>query len=647
MAEAVRRPRAAPWLLWLALAAAAAALSLDEILARLGPGATGIDHALLAYSMLPRSAVALLAGAALGLSGALLQQALDNPLAEPSTLGVFAGAQLALGIAAVLAPELGPFGREGAAFAGGAGATALVLALGWRRKLDPVTVVLCGMVAAMVASSLTAALILARGEYLFALLIWGGGSLTQEGWRASLAIAAALAFGGVAAFALSRPLATLATGEATARSLGAPAPAIRIAALGVGVLLATTVAAEVGLIAFVGLAAPTLARLAGARAPRHVLAAAPATGAVLLWLTDGIVQHVGSGETVPTGAATAFLGAPLLLWLLPRLYLADRPAATASPRRRDPRVVLAALALLAILAVAASLLVGKDASGWRIATGREFAELLPFRAPRAAAAAAAGAMLAAAGVILQRMTGNPLAGPEVLGVGAGAGVGLAIVTLSVGAAPLSLQMAGAALGAFAALAVMLAIAGGGRLGPERMLLAGAGISALCLAALNAVVATGSRGAFAMLAWITGATDAVGPAQAVAASVAAVILVAPIILLLRWLEALPLGAPTARSLGMNLAASRIALTALAASLTGAAALIAGPLSFVGLVAPHAVRAAGLARLGPHVLGAVLAGAALMTTADLLARTVIFPYQLPLGLFASLIGGAYLIGALGRR
>jgi ABC-type Fe3+-siderophore transport system permease subunit len=647
MADAARRWRTAPWLLWLALAAAAAALSLDEVLARLGIGASGIDHALLAYSVLPRSAVALLAGAALGLSGALLQQALDNPLAEPSTLGVFAGGQLALGTAAALSPELGPFGREGAAFAGGAGAAALVLALGWRRKLDPVTVVLCGMVVAMVASSLTAALILARGEYLFALLIWGGGALTQEGWRASLALAAVLVFGGLASFVLARPLATLAAGETTARSLGAPAPAIRIAALGVGVLLATTVAAEVGLIAFVGLAAPTLARLAGARAPRHVLAAAPATGAILLWLTDGIVQHVGSGETVPTGAATAFLGAPLLLWLLPRLFLADRPAAASSPRRRDPRVVLAILALLAILAVSAALLVGKDASGWRIATGRDFLELLPFRAPRAAAAAAAGAMLAAAGVILQRMTGNPLAGPEVLGVGAGAGVGLAIVMLSVGAASLPLQMAGAALGAFAALAVMLALAGGGRLGPERMLLAGAGISALCLAALNAVVATGSRSAFALLAWITGATDAVGPAQAVAASVAAVLLIAPIVLLLRWLEALPLGAPAARSLGLNVAASRVALTALAASLTGAAALIAGPLSFVGLVAPHAVRAAGLARPGPHVIGAVLAGAALMTTADLLARTAIFPYQLPLGLFASLIGGTYLIVALGRR
>ncbi|GLK81673.1 Fe(3+)-hydroxamate ABC transporter permease FhuB [Methylopila turkensis] len=637
----------APWIVWSVLAALGVFLSLDGVAARLGPGADAVDHALLLYGALPRIAVAALAGAALGLSGALMQRALDNPLAEPSTLGVFAGAQLALGIAALAAPALGPLGREAAAFGGGAGAAALVLALGWRRKLDPVTVALCGMVVAMVASSLTAALILARGDYLFALLIWGGGSLTQDGWRASGAIAAVLLAGGAAAFALRRPLGVLAAGEASARSLGAPAPVIRIAALGIGVALATTVAAEVGLIAFVGLAAPTLARLSGARSADRTLLAAPAVGAVLLLLTDGVVRHVGSGETVPTGAATAFLGAPLLLWLLPRLVLADRPAETRAPRLLNVGPLLISLVVFAALALLAGLVLGRSDGGWAIATGDAFAELWPFRAPRVLAAAAAGAMFAAAGVVLQRVTGNPLAGPEVLGVGAGAGVGLAAILLAFGGAGLPLQMAGAAFGALAALGVMLLVSGRGRLGPERMLLAGAGISALCLAGLNAVIATGSPSAFALLAWMTGATDAVSLPQAAAACAAALVLTAPLAAMLRWLETLPLGDATARSLGLDVAAARLALTVLAALLTGAAALVAGPLSFVGLVAPHAVRAAGVSRAGPHLIGAVAVGAGLMTIADLFARTVIFPYQLPLGLFASLIGGAYLVVALGRR
>lgn len=635
-----------PFLLWGALACVAAVLSLDDVAARLGPGASDVDHALAAYSLAPRIVVALLAGAALGLSGALLQSALDNPLAEPSTLGVFAGAQLALGVAAIVAPALGALGREAAAFAGGAGAAGLVLALGWRRKLDPATVVLCGMVVAMVASSLTAALILSRGEYLFALLIWGGGALTQEGWRASGAIAAALGVGAVGALALSRPLATLAAGETSARSLGAPTPLIRIAALGLGVLLATTVAAEVGLIAFVGLAAPTFARLSGARSSR-VLLVAPVIGAILLWLTDSLVRHVGSGETVPTGAATALLGAPLLLWLLPRLYLADRPSVGAKPKRRDAGLVLTCLSALLIVSVLAALAIGAGPHGLSLAIGPDFAELLPFRAPRAAAAAAAGAMLAAAGVVLQRLTGNPLAGPEALGVGAGAGVGLAIVLVAFGTTSLPMQTAGAALGALAALGVILAASGRGGLGAERTLLAGAGISALCLAGLNAVIATGSREAFALLAWITGATDAVGYPEAAVAVLTAVILAAPLAMTLRWLEVLPLGAQVSGALGLPVPAVRAALMGLSALLTGAAALIVGPLSFIGLVAPHAVYAAGLTKPGPHLLGSMLAGGALLVIADALARMVVFPYQLPLGLFASLIGGGYLVLALARR
>lgn len=627
---------------WIALVLVAALLSLDLVVQRLGQGP--LDHALLLYGVLPRIATAILAGAALGLAGALMQGALDNPLAEPSTLGVFAGAQLALAVAATAAPTLSGVGREAAAFLGGAGAAAVVLALGWRRRLDPMTVVLCGMIVAMIASALSATLIVAEGDYLFALLIWGGGSLVQDGWRSAGALGlVGLACGG-AAFALARPLTLLVAGEDSARSLGAPVAAIRLAALGVGVLLTTAVAAEIGLIAFVGLAAPTLVRLSGARRTGQTLLAAPLVGAVLLWLTDGVVQHLGDGDAIPTGAATAVLGAPLLLWMLPRLKMADRPASEASPRRARPRRLIA-FAALAGASVGLALVVGHGPQGWSVAG---VAELLPFRWPRALAAFSAGAMLGSAGMILQRLTGNPLAGPEVLGVGAGAGVGLAVVTLAAGAVTATLELSGAALGALVALGAMLAVSGGGRLGPERMLLAGAAISALCLAGLNAVIATGSRTAFALLAWMTGATDAVGPERALVAAACAALLTPLAALTLRWLAILPMGSLVAVGLGLALPAVRLALTALAALMTAAAVLIVGPLSFVGLVAPHMTRAAGLTRPSAHLAGSALAGGALLTLADLMARTMIAPYQLPLGLFASLFGGGYLMFALaGRR
>ncbi|WP_020186481.1 Fe(3+)-hydroxamate ABC transporter permease FhuB [Methylopila sp. 73B] len=639
------------WAPWLLLGLVAAALWAATLGRHLGAGLTPsseLDRLLLLHSLIPRAATALLAGAALGLAGALLQSALDNPLAEPATLGVSAGAQLALTLAALLAPGLGGLGREAVAFAGGAGAVAAVLALTWRRGLDPVSVVLTGMIVAMVASSLSAALILSQGEYLFALLIWGGGSLSQQSWAPAGAIAAALALAALPAALLARPLGVIATGDSGARGLGAPVAAIRLAALGVGVALATTVAAEVGLIAFVGLAGPALARLSGARTTKAVLLASPLVGAVLLWLADGLVQSLPAGfSQIPTGAATALLGAPLMLWLLPRLKMADRPQRPVRASSRPAARTFAVLLALAALVLLAAVALGRAPDGWHAATGAGFAEVWPFRWPRTAAAAAAGAMLGAAGVIVQRMTGNPLASPEVLGVSAGAGLGLAVVMLLSASTELPLRFAGSACGALAALVLMLAMSGARGVGAERFLLAGATLSALCLAALNAVIATASTRAFALLGWISGSTSAIGPDEALIACAAAAALALPLAFVGRWLDVLPLGSPVARSLGLGLRPARLALTALAALLAAAASLIVGPLSFVGLVAPHAAYASGLTRPTAHLAGGALIGAILMVAADVLARTVIFPYQLPLGLFASLIGGAYLVSLLRTR
>jgi iron complex transport system permease protein len=116
---------------------------------------------------------------------------------------------------------------------------------------------------------------------------------------------------------------------------------------------------------------------------------------------------------------------------------------------------------------------------------------------------------------------------------------------------------------------------------------------------------------------------------------------------RWLEILPLGSDQARAIGLPLRTSRMILTILAAGLTAAASLVVGPLSFVGLVAPHMARLVGFGRAHHQLLAAILIGAGMMTGADWLSRIVSFPYQLPLGLFASLIGGPYLIWLLRRN
>lgn len=647
-----------PLLFWGAAALLAAILFAVEIGLHLSDAAFSAPHmreigrVILTHGLLPRAAVALAAGAALGLAGLLLQRVLRNPLAEPSTLGIAAGAQLAMAAATIAAPSLMALSREGVALAGGVGAAALILALTWKRGLEPVSVVLAGMMTALAATAASAALILANGDYMFSLFIWGGGALAQQDWGAATTIGIRLAVVAAGAVLLLRPLAILGLDDATGRNLGIAVDAMRLAAIGLAVWLASTVTAEVGVIGFIGLAAPTLAHLGGARTLRARMIAAPLIGAILLWLTDGCVQLMAGaqGERIPTGAATALLGGPLLLWLLPRIRMAEWPSLHAGPatgmRSRRPWRLLAALSLACLGVAAAALALGRGPDGWTIATGALFADLLAWRAPHLGIAAASGAMLAGAGMLLQRVTGNPLASPEILGVGTGAGAGLTAALYLVDNPGLGLQLAASAAGAIVVLVLMLAIAARSGFGPERLLLGGVAMGALCSAVLTAVIATGGERAFTLLRWISGSVNMATPQQALLAGIAAVLLLAPLPFAGRWLDILPLGPVTAAALGVPVRRSHAALIVLAGLLTATAALFVGPLSFIGLIAPHLARLVGLTRALPGMAGGVLIGAGLMMLSDWLSRMAAFPYQLPLGLFAALLGGPYLVWLLGR-
>lgn len=652
MAGPMSPPRA-PIVLWAALGLAAAILFAFRLMACWpGPDAGELERVILLHAVLPRAAVGILAGAALGLAGLLLQRVLRNALAEPSTLGIAAGAQLAMAAATLYLPALMAWSVGLTAFAGGIAAVAIVLALTWGRGLEPVSVVLAGMMVALTANAASAALILANGDYLFALFIWGGGSLVQQSWDPAITIGIRLVFGIAAALLLLRPLAVLGLDDASARSLGMGPQASRLAVVALAVWIATTVVAEIGVIGFVGLAAPALAALSGARTPRQRLIAAPLIGAILLWLTDGLVQAAAGpgGERLPTGAATALLGGPLLLWLLPRLRMMEWPtlAMASAPVRRAirPWAVIGLVLALGLLAALVALLVGKGPDGWSLAQGDLLGHLLGWRWPRVAIAAAGGAMLAVAGVLAQRLTGNPLASPEVLGIGTGAGAGLtAVIMIDVAAGP-AWQLGGATAGALAALLLILAIAARGRFGPERLLLGGIAIGAACSAVMTAVIALGNAQSYVLLRWLTGSTSGASAGQALLALVGLAALLVPALLTLRWLDILPLGGVTAKALGVPVQAARLAVVVLAALLSAVAAMCVGPLSFIGLIAPHLARLLGLGRAGHHLIGAAALGALVMIASDWLARMAAFPYQLPVGLFASLLGGPYLVYLLAK-
>ena len=653
-------PTNRPALLAALLVAAALVLFLHHLQALLpaedwfqaltAPDRADMRQMLTQYSLLPRLVVGLLGGGALGLAGVLFQQALRNPLAEPGTLGVFAGAKLALIAATLSAPALLGAGQEPVALFGSVAAMALVLMLSGRHRLAPIAVILAGLVVTLYLDAAGKMLVLFHHQALTDLFVAQGGSLNQNNWDVALGLAPRLALAGLASALMLRPLALLDLDEDGARGLGASPAAARLAAIAVAVLVGASVAGLIGPIGFVGLAGPAIARLAGARRFRDRLVWGPAVSAGLLALTDQLVQFVDSAGSVPTGAVTAILGAPLLLWLLRRL----RPAGEA--RRAIPMPdhrrraawpwIASALLLLGLLAWAA-LALGRTPDGWRWSTGDELDLLLPWRAPRVAAALGAGFMLAAAGTVLQRLTGNAMASPELLGISSGAALALIVVAVAVPGLDRLALTGVAGIGALAALLAILSLGRRSAYSSEHMLLAGTALTTIAGAFMAVLLFSGDPRTALLLGWLSGSTYGVSAHDA--AVTCSLGLAAALILPLagRWLAILPLGTATARALGLSLGRSRAALLLLTALLTAGATLTVGPLSFVGLMASHMVRLLGLRRPTPQILAAGLLGAGLMVLADWLGRMVAFPWQVPAGLVATFVGGLYFLWLMWRR
>ncbi|TAU79772.1 Fe(3+)-hydroxamate ABC transporter permease FhuB [Rhizobium leguminosarum] len=603
------------------------------------------------YSTLPRLATALIAGAALALSGALLQQVLRNPLADPTTLGVSAGANLALVVTSLFLPDLLGAGRDLVALIGSATAAAIVVSLGARRGFSPYSLVLSGLVLSLWCGGLAAILTYLNQRYLSSLFIWGAGSLAQQSWVIPLSLLWKLAVIAIGCAFVMRPLSLLDLGESSSTALGVRLVRLRFVVVALAVALAAFVTSAVGVIGFIGLVAPTIARLSGARRPAQLILWSPLIGAGLLFFADSILQLVagGLGDFLPTGAVTAIFGSPLLLALLPRLKIRHRLQSPAfrRPRRWDGTapVIIAAAGLFVLLMVSAFL--GRDVNGdWAFTSGEFSVDVLAIRIPKILAALTSGAMLAVAGSILQRLTGNEMASPEVLGISAGATFGVAIALFAV-APGFSGQFAFAVAGAISVLFVIFVSSRRSAFAPERVLLAGIALSAMVDAVVGVLSSTGDPRAVLLMRWMSGSTYLIEGSTAAMEVALGAVLIAVSLATRRWLDILPLGPSPSAAVGIPLAKSRFALFGLAGLLTAAATLTVGPLSFIGLMGPHLAREAGLARALPQMVGAALIGGGLMVAADFVGRTIVSPYQIPAGLVSALIGAPFLMLMMRKR
>ncbi|MFD6161904.1 FecCD family ABC transporter permease [Nocardia sp. NPDC060256] len=282
-------------------------------------GGQGRDAMVITGMRLPRTLVGLAVGAALGLAGAVVQGITRNPLASPTTLGINAGAGLAV-VTAIYALHLTrPVEYVWFAFAGAAAAAVFSLALGRRAgDLDPIRLVLGGTVLHLVLVSWTSSVLLFSERTLDEARFWLAGSIAERNLSVLTPMLPTLAIGAVVGLAIAPSLNTLALGDDSAQALGMPVARIRLAGMIAVVLLAGSAVAVAGPIAFIGLAAPHLVRLVLGNDNRLLIPGCLIAGPLLLLSADILGRLIARPSEVEVGIVTAFLGAPLLAILARR-----------------------------------------------------------------------------------------------------------------------------------------------------------------------------------------------------------------------------------------------------------------------------------------------------------------------------------------
>jgi iron complex transport system permease protein len=270
---------------------------------------------------LPRACYCLFVGGSLGICGAALQTLFRNPLAEPYVVGASSGAAiggaltLSLGVSETALIFLKPV----AGFITGLLTLALVLSISRRKGVvETPTLLLAGVVVSTMLSSLLSLIVLESGKDQGVLLRWLLGSMSTAFWGPVWMLAGSFVTGFCLLYRASRRLNALAVGEETAASVGVNVQRLRNQVLVIVTAMVAITVGPVGIIGFVGLVAPHIARSIVGVDLRKTLPVSAVSGALLLLLSDAIAQRGPQGTELPVGIVTAILGAPSLLILMRR-----------------------------------------------------------------------------------------------------------------------------------------------------------------------------------------------------------------------------------------------------------------------------------------------------------------------------------------
>lgn len=314
------------------------------------------------------------------------------------------------------------------------------------------------------------------------------------------------------------------------------------------------------------------------------------------------------------------------------------------------------MAVIALILLILGLAAGSE--GWSWSWQQDWSFISAIRAPRTLGAFCAGCLLGLSGAIAQGVFRNPLADPYLLGSASGATLAIVVVlaTSSLVGLPLGflasdwlvrVGLVGAAfIGALGGVLLTLTLAGSAR-EPTTLLLAGVVVGVLLGAVSNLLMLISPEALRGAQIFLLGTTGFLGWSSLLLLSLALTVVLPIAIRFARVLDALVLGEETATSLGISVPSIRLLLILLLALATGTAVAETGLVAFIGLIAPHLVRRSVIVTHGALLALSTLVGGVLLLASDVLARTLLAPQELPVGLLTAVIGGCYLLMLLRRR
>ncbi len=270
---------------------------------------------------LPRICMGLLAGLALGGTGAVMQVILRNPLADPYMLGISSAAGFGASLAIINGAGIlaGPYLIIGNAFLFSLGSSALILMLSARRGSSPQTMVLLGLAMLFFFQAMTTILqYFGNSDAVKAALFWTVGDLGRSTWKSVLITLPIVLLGEAVLIAKAGDLNIMNSGDASAKSLGVQVQKTRIITMVICAVMIAAMVSFTGTIGFIGLVAPHIVRMSIGSDNRFLIPASAFTGAALLVVSDTIARTILSPAILPVGSVTAFLGVPLFMYLILR-----------------------------------------------------------------------------------------------------------------------------------------------------------------------------------------------------------------------------------------------------------------------------------------------------------------------------------------